>query len=94
MITQAQIERSLQPSNALALDIIRNHAGINRFQADIHCGHGSLTQRVSDLKDLGFLFHTELRPYIDAKGNERSGVAHYTYMGWAEPAPKDDDKAA
>lgn len=93
-MNQAQIERSLKPSEALALDIIRDNAGINRYQADIHCNHGSLTQRVSDLKDLGFLFHTDYKAYVDLQGNERSGVAHYTYMGWAEPAPKDDDKAA
>lgn len=92
-MNQAQIERSLKPSEALALDIIRDNEGINRYQADIHCNHGSLTQRVSDLKDLGFLFHTEPKLYIDAQGNERKGVAHYSYLGWAEPAPKESGAA-
>lgn len=92
-MSQAQIERSLNPSEALALDIIRNNAGINRYQADIHFGHGSLSQRVSTLIALGFLFHIDYMPYIDLQGKERRGVAHYTYLGWAEPAPKEREAA-
>ena len=92
-MNQAQIERSLNPSESLALDIIRNNAGINRYQADIHFGHGSLSQRVSTLTALGFLFHTDFMPYIDLQGNERKGVAHYTYLGWTEPKPTENEAA-
>jgi hypothetical protein len=92
-MNQAQIERSLKPSEALALDIIRNNSGINRYQADIHFGHGSLSQRVSELTALGFLFHTDFMPYIDLQGNERKGVAHYTYLGWTDPKPKESEAA-
>jgi hypothetical protein len=92
-MNQSQIERSLNPSEALALDIIRKNAGINRYQADIHFGHGSLSQRVSELKELGFLFHSKPKTYIDAQGNERSGVAHYTYLGWTDPKPKESEAA-
>ena len=85
-MNQQTTERSLSPSNALALEIIRNHAGINRYQADMHLGHGSLTQRVSDLGDMGFQFATEYRKYVDLTGNERKGVAHYTLLGWRDPS--------
>lgn len=88
MITMEQVKSTLTPSLALALDIVINNPLINRYQADIHFGHGSLTQRVSELRDKGFLIDSIEKPYIDLQGNERQGVAHYVYRGWAEPKPK------
>lgn len=80
-----QIECTLTPCYALALDVLRRYAGINRYQAEIDHGHGSLTQRVSDLKDMGFVIYAEYKPYIDSHGKEHKRVAHYTYLGWAAP---------
>ena len=37
---------------------------------------------VSALKALGAKIHSDRKHAIDAKGEERPGVAHYTYMGW------------
>lgn len=84
-MNQAQLERSLKPSQAHALDIVRNHGGINRYQADMHLGNGNLSQRVSELGSMGFNFAIEYREYIDLLGNERKGVAHYSYLGWSAP---------
>jgi hypothetical protein len=88
MITMEQVEKGLTPSLAIALDIIRDNPLINRYQADIHYGHGSLTQRVSELREKGFLIDSIEKTYIDLQGNERHGVAHYVYQGWKEPSQK------
>ena len=85
-IGNPQIERTLTPCYALALGLLRRYAEINRYQAEIDHGHGSLTQRVSDLKDMGFVIHAEYKPYIDLQGKEHKRVAHYTYLGWVDPA--------
>lgn len=85
MMTIERIERSLKPSQALALDIVRNNPMINRYQADIHLGHGSLTQRVSELVGMGFVIQSIKKPYCDLQGNEHQGVAHYLYLGWKTP---------
>lgn len=84
-MNQQQIERSLTPCAALALDIVRNHAGINRYQGD-DMGHGSLGQRVSDLEAMGFQFAIEYKEYVDSTGKVRRRVAHYSYLGWQNPA--------
>lgn len=88
MITQAHIERSLTPSEAQALDLIRNTGskGMNRYEAP-DCGHGSLTQRVSDLQDKGFLFTKTRETWIDPAGKPHTGVVRYHYLGWKAFTP-------
>ena len=91
-MSQQTIERSLNASTAQTLDIVRNNAGINNYQAFAYLGRSCLTQRVSDLSSMGFQFATEYREYIDPNGNPHRGVAHYTLLGWRDPRVQDDNK--
>ena len=88
MITQAYMERSLAPMEALALDLIRGAGGkgMNRFEAP-DFGHGSLTQRVSNLQDKGFQFSHTREKWIDPTGKPHSGVMRYHYLGWKAFTP-------
>ena len=88
MITQAYIERSLTPMEALALDLIRNAGskGMNRFEAP-DFGYGSLTQRVSNLQDKGFQFSHTRETWTDPTGKPHSGVMRYHYLGWKAFTP-------
>lgn len=77
-ITQKSVEESLPPSTAKALDIIRNNPNINRYEALLKYGHGSLSQRYCDLKAKGFIFAVQPDEW-----QGHVGVAHYTLLGWA-----------
>ena len=97
MITQASIEQSLRPSEAHALDLIRQAGakGLNRYEATA-LGHGSLSQRVSALQDKGFLFSHTPETWIDPAGNPHSGVMRYHYLGWqafTPPTPSNPQEA-
>ena len=97
MITQAYIERSLAPMEALALDLIRGAGskGMNRFEAP-DFGHGSLTQRVSNLQDKGFQFSHTREKWIDPTGKPHMGVVRYHYLGWkafTAPTPSNPQEA-
>ena len=96
MITQAYMERSLTPSEAHALDLIRNAGskGMNRFEAP-DFGHGSLTQRVSNLQDKGFQFRKTREKWADPSGKTHTGVVRYHYIGWqafTPPTPKQTNR--
>lgn len=97
MITQAYIEQNLRPSEAHALDLIRNAGskGLNRYEAP-ELGHGSLTQRVSNLQDKGFLISKTRETWIDPAGKAHSGVVRYHYLGWktfTPPTPENQQGA-
>ena len=94
MITQAYIERSLAPMEALALDLIRGAGGkgMNRFEAP-DFGHGSLTQRVSNLQDKGFQFAHTRETWTDPAGTPHKRVMRYHYIGWKAFTPPTTDKA-
>ena len=94
MITQAYMERSLTPSEAHALDLIRNAGskGMNRFEAP-DFGHGSLTQRVSNLQDKGFQFAHTRETWTDPAGTPHKRVMRYHYIGWNAFTPPTTDKA-
>ena len=94
MITQAYMERSLTPSEAHALDLIRNAGskGMNRFEAP-DFGHGSLTQRVSNLQDKGFQFAHTRETWTDPAGTPHKRVMRYHYIGWKAFTPPTTDKA-
>lgn len=97
MITQAYMERSLRPSEAHALDLIRNadSKGINAYEAAI-LGHFSLTQRVSDMKHKGFLFSHTPETWVDTTGKPHDGVIRYHYLGWkafTPPTPENSQEA-
>ena len=88
MMTQAHMERSLTPSEAHALDLIRNAGskGMNRFEAP-DFGHGSLTQRVSNLQDKGFQFSHTRETWTDPAGTPHKRVMRYHYLGWKAFTP-------
>ena len=92
-MNQAQLERSLKPSQAHALDVVRNNAGINNFTAHTLIGRTCLTQRVSELGVMGFQFAKERRAYIDGHGEIHKGVVHYTLLGWSDPRKKREGAA-
>ena len=94
MMTQAHMERSLTPSEAHALDLIRNAGskGMNRFEAP-DFGHGSLTQRVSNLQDKGFQFSHTRETWTDPAGTPHKRVMRYHYIGWKAFTPPTTDKA-
>lgn len=95
MMTQAHMERSLTPSEAHALDLIRGAGskGMNRFEAP-DFGHGSLTQRVSNLQDKGFQFSHTREKWTDPAGTQHTNVVRYHYIGWkAFTPPKPEGRA-
>ena len=90
MITQQSIEKSLPPSEAHALDLIRQAGtkGLNRYEAP-ELGHGSLTQRVSNLQDKGFLIGKTREVWTDPAGKAHAGVVRYHYLGWKAFTPQE-----
>ena len=92
MMTQAHMERTLRPSEAHALDLSKRNGGINRYEATA-LGHGSLSQRISDLEAKGFLFAHTPETWIDPAGNPHDGVMRYHYLGWKAFTPPTTDKA-
>ena len=90
MITQQSIEQSLRPSEAHALDLIRQAGtkGLNRYEATA-LGHGSLSQRVSALQDKGFLFSHTPETWTDPAGKAHTGVVRYHYLGWKSFTPQE-----
>ena len=85
-LTQQYIESTLVPSEAHALDLSKRSGGINRYEA-ITLGHGSLTQRISDLTAKGFLFSHTTEIWIDPLGKPHYGVTRYQYLGWKPFTP-------
>ena len=86
-------ESTLHPSLALALDLTRRAGGINRFEAEQY-GQASLTVRVWELIELGYIFSKNREVWIDPKGCKHYGVVRYTYLGWERPQPKQSDVEA
>ena len=89
MITQQSIEKSLQPSEAHALDLIRQAGakGLNNYEATA-LGHYSLTQRVMDLDNKGFLISSTRETWTDPTGKALANVARYHYLGWKTFTPQ------
>lgn len=90
MITQDYIERSLAPSEAHALDLAKREGGVNRYEATA-LGHGSLSQRISNLEAKGFQFAHTPEVWADPTGKPHSGVMRYHYLGWkafTQPTPQ------
>lgn len=85
-LTQQYIESTLVPSEVHALDLSIRSGGINRYEAII-LGHGSLTQRISDLTAKGFLFSHTTEIWIDPLGKPHYGVIRYQYLGWKPFTP-------
>lgn len=92
--TRAEIERSLCPSEAHALKLSQREHGINRYEAD-RLGHGSLTARIWDLENKGYVFDKKDVTWINSQGEPYRGVTVYKFIEWRADmfGCKDKDKA-
>ncbi len=91
MLTKKYIESTLKPSEAHALDLTKRQGGINRYEAAT-LGHGSLTQRISDLAAKSYQFDKTYEVWIDPTGKKHYGVVRYKYIGWKPFTPSADSK--
>ena len=92
MMTQAYMERSLAPSEAHALDLAKREGGVNRYEATA-LGHGSLSQRISNLEVKGFQFAHTPEVWTDPAGTPHERVVRYHYLGWKAFTPQATGKA-
>ena len=92
--TRAEIERSLCRTEVHALELSQCADGINSYEAE-RFGHLSLTPRIWDLENKGYVFDKKDVVWIDAMGKSHNGVTVYKFIEWRADmfGRKDKNKA-
>ena len=91
-LTMADIERSLCPTEAHALELSQRAAGINDQGAALF-GHLSFTARIWDLENKGYVFDKPEVDWIDSVGKLHKNVVFYKFIEWRADLIGCKDKA-